>query len=270
MVTLHHYTWPIHIEKRGGSISEDFPALFEAYAAEAVQRLGDLVTYWITFNEPNQLVYGYFKAGDYHLPPGLPAGTSTSEQMYRLSQLIPNLFRANARAREAIKRVCPDARVGANPFLLGLPSWSRRFVDNQITKVKPQEWHRHGKLRREPAFQGPRHADVVVAALSITPDRQQEIDFSEVYYSDSVRLMVLAKSTIGKKDELTGKSVAVIAGSTAVGIRQEQMPEARVKICAEMALKTLSLNPGIGELPKVLREKHFLRKHGKNAYYGQA
>jgi len=37
-----------------------------------------------------------------------------------------------------------------------------------------------------------------------------------------------------------------------------------------MALKTLSLNPGIGELPKVLREKHFLRKHGKNAYYGQA
>jgi L-ribulose-5-phosphate 4-epimerase len=43
-----------------------------------------------------------------------------------------------------------------------------------------------------------------------------------------------------------------------------------LEICAEMALKTLSLNPGIGELPKVLREKHFLRKHGKNAYYGQA
>ncbi len=43
-----------------------------------------------------------------------------------------------------------------------------------------------------------------------------------------------------------------------------------LEICAEMALKTLSLNPAIGELPLILREKHFLRKHGKNAYYGQA
>jgi L-ribulose-5-phosphate 4-epimerase len=29
------------------------------------------------------------------------------------------------------------------------------------------------------------------------------------------------------------------------------------------------LNPSVGELPVALREKHFLRKHGKDAYYGQ-
>jgi L-ribulose-5-phosphate 4-epimerase len=43
-----------------------------------------------------------------------------------------------------------------------------------------------------------------------------------------------------------------------------------LEICAEMALKTISLNPAASELPEVLREKHFLRKHGKDAYYGQA
>ena len=42
-----------------------------------------------------------------------------------------------------------------------------------------------------------------------------------------------------------------------------------LEICAEMALKTIALNPSVGELPVALREKHFLRKHGKDAYYGQ-
>lgn len=43
-----------------------------------------------------------------------------------------------------------------------------------------------------------------------------------------------------------------------------------LEICAEMAIKTLALNPTSAELPEVLREKHFQRKHGKNAYYGQS
>ncbi len=42
-----------------------------------------------------------------------------------------------------------------------------------------------------------------------------------------------------------------------------------LEICAEMALKTIALNPAIARLPEPLREKHFLRKHGRNAYYGQ-
>jgi L-ribulose-5-phosphate 4-epimerase len=38
---------------------------------------------------------------------------------------------------------------------------------------------------------------------------------------------------------------------------------------AQMALGTLQLNPNIGGLPQYIREKHFERKHGPNAYYGQ-
>ena len=29
------------------------------------------------------------------------------------------------------------------------------------------------------------------------------------------------------------------------------------------------LNPAAGPMPQVLLDKHYLRKHGKNAYYGQ-
>ncbi len=39
---------------------------------------------------------------------------------------------------------------------------------------------------------------------------------------------------------------------------------------ARMALGTLSLNPRQEPIPNALMDKHFLRKHGTGAYYGQA
>jgi L-ribulose-5-phosphate 4-epimerase len=38
---------------------------------------------------------------------------------------------------------------------------------------------------------------------------------------------------------------------------------------AAMAFETISLNPGINSISRTLLDKHYLRKHGKNAYYGQ-
>jgi L-ribulose-5-phosphate 4-epimerase len=38
---------------------------------------------------------------------------------------------------------------------------------------------------------------------------------------------------------------------------------------AMMAFNTLTLNKDIGPMQKTLLDKHFLRKHGANAYYGQ-
>ncbi len=36
-----------------------------------------------------------------------------------------------------------------------------------------------------------------------------------------------------------------------------------------MASRTEAINPDVGDMQKELLDKHFLRKHGKNAYYGQ-
>ena len=38
---------------------------------------------------------------------------------------------------------------------------------------------------------------------------------------------------------------------------------------AAMALGTITINPNQGPINIALLEKHYLRKHGKNAYYGQ-
>ena len=42
-----------------------------------------------------------------------------------------------------------------------------------------------------------------------------------------------------------------------------------LEMCAQMALDTLRLNPDAAPLPAHLLDKHFLRKHGPGAYYGQ-
>jgi L-ribulose-5-phosphate 4-epimerase len=42
-----------------------------------------------------------------------------------------------------------------------------------------------------------------------------------------------------------------------------------LEIVAEMARKAIALNPDVQSIPRALLDKHFLRKHGETAYYGQ-
>ena len=106
MVTLHHFNWPIHLQRRGGLIAPDFPKILERFTEEVVRNLGDIVRYWITINEPSVLISGYLKPWwqrDYALPPGMGADAGSIEQTEALAKLIPNLFLANRLAREAIE-----------------------------------------------------------------------------------------------------------------------------------------------------------------------
>jgi len=42
-----------------------------------------------------------------------------------------------------------------------------------------------------------------------------------------------------------------------------------LEIIAEMAIKTLQINPAASPISAHLLDKHFQRKHGGSAYYGQ-
>jgi len=42
-----------------------------------------------------------------------------------------------------------------------------------------------------------------------------------------------------------------------------------LEVCCQMAMGALQLNPGTPGLPEHLLNKHYLRKHGAGAYYGQ-
>lgn len=56
--------------------------------------------------------------------------------------------------------------------------------------------------------------DIVCATYTITPERQQDWDFSTPYRTDSVGIMVMKSSGITKMADLDGKIIGVSQGST--------------------------------------------------------
>ena len=56
--------------------------------------------------------------------------------------------------------------------------------------------------------------DVVVATYTITPEREEDWDFSEPYRTDSVGIMVMKNSGIESMVDLDGKIIGVSQGST--------------------------------------------------------
>ena len=145
MVTLLHYVWPLHVDP----LEEDFPNRFERYVEQVVARMGKHVHWWITLNEPSEMVFGYLKPWwqhQYRMPPGLPITAGSHDQMESCARLIRNLFRAHRDARRVIKREHEDAMVGANPLLLGLPAWLQRLVDWRAARISSiEEMVGHGK-----------------------------------------------------------------------------------------------------------------------------
>jgi len=60
MVTLHHFSNPLWFEHSGGWLRDDAPEIFLNYAGHVAGALGDLVSDWVTINEPNvYLTKGY-------------------------------------------------------------------------------------------------------------------------------------------------------------------------------------------------------------------
>ena len=60
LVTLHHFAEPLWFIEEGGWAEPGNPGLFLDYARHVVERLGDLASDWVTFNEPNvYLPFGY-------------------------------------------------------------------------------------------------------------------------------------------------------------------------------------------------------------------
>ncbi len=61
MVTLHHFSNPSWFEKQNAWLNKECIPLFLAYTEFVVKHLGDLVSHWVTINEPNvYLMMGYF------------------------------------------------------------------------------------------------------------------------------------------------------------------------------------------------------------------
>jgi polar amino acid transport system substrate-binding protein len=67
--------------------------------------------------------------------------------------------------------------------------------------------------------------DIGASAITITPEREQNLTFSDPYYDSLQSLLVPADSGIESIADLAGKSVGVQAGTTGLSYAQENVPE---------------------------------------------
>jgi beta-glucosidase/6-phospho-beta-glucosidase/beta-galactosidase len=209
LVTLHHLTWPIHVN----TISPDFPERFVKYVEKVVERIGQNVPYWITFNEPNLLAYGYIKPWwqrDFLIPPGYGEATALTKKLENISVLIRNLFVAHSRARVLIKANNSAAKVGSNPFVLGLPFWMQKLLDCLAISVRNEEQFKNktrGIAERRLATKT--SVDLVIGHLKYRPARSEKVSYSKPY-SCSQYLLVKRHSNISNIKDLAGRRVGFV------------------------------------------------------------
>jgi beta-glucosidase/6-phospho-beta-glucosidase/beta-galactosidase/ABC-type amino acid transport substrate-binding protein len=231
LVTLHHFTWPVHVQDRGGMTAEKFPQWYRAYVQTVVDSMGELIPYWITFNEPNLLVYGYVKPWwqtSYLVPPGTPSEMTLSDQLDRAAILIRNLFLAHKVARAVIRTKSPKAKVGANPFVLGLPGLLQFFIDLLATRTSSAKaFRRRNRRLAEQSLLAQTPLDLIICRFTPTRERAAKVAFSLSYAEGVERLVVRKGSQTGKITDLAGKLVGFARGSIATQTITRLIPTAR-------------------------------------------
>lgn len=118
-----------------------------------------------------------------------------------------------------------------------------------------------------PCF-GTTHADHFQGAVPVTrPMREEEVEND--YELNTGKVIV---ERFAKIDPCAMPAVLVANhGPFTWGKDADESVENAIALdsVANMALGTLSINAGASQVLKFLIDKHFNRKHGKNAYYGQ-
>jgi beta-glucosidase/6-phospho-beta-glucosidase/beta-galactosidase/ABC-type amino acid transport substrate-binding protein len=234
MLTLHHFTWPVWLERDCGGMTGDvFPDRYAAYASRVALALGDLVDYWITFNEPSQLTFGYIRPwwhNRYYMPPGLPRGADVDAEARAVGRLIPNLFLAHARARIRIKELHPEAKVGVNPLVTGFPTWLQMLMDwvacHRGFSEAVFKFTISGALVREKGA-----VDLVIAGVSA--DDQTQYETSDPYLLTHKAVLVMADSPHHGIESLAQHVVGVVPiGNQPASWKRDLPATARKKLFA--------------------------------------
>jgi beta-glucosidase/6-phospho-beta-glucosidase/beta-galactosidase len=134
IVTLCHYTWPLHLQWAGGLIGPGFPESFVRYVEQVRDALAPYVRFWLTFNEPNELVPSHSQLV-LRFPPSAPVWLGFREQVREMEMLIRNIFLAQRDAR-AVLHSGPfgeRAMVSLNTDIHGVPILLRRLLNTWVT-----------------------------------------------------------------------------------------------------------------------------------------
>ncbi len=122
--------------------------------------------------------------------------------------------------------------------------------------------------------------DIVASAMTITPDREKNLDFSDGYYDSKQSLLVPTGSAIKSIDDLAGKKVGVQQGTTGKTYTEKNAKDADIVSFpsdAEMyqAIKAGQVDALLQDLPVNLNHEQaggfqIVQTYSTNEQYGLA
>jgi polar amino acid transport system substrate-binding protein len=102
-----------------------------------------------------------------------------------------------------------------------------------------------------------RKCDIAAAAMTITPERQEKIDFSDPYFDANQALLVKKGSGIDSFEDLQGETLGVQSGTTGKDYAEENAQGVELKDYEDVALELSSVKNGqvpaaINDIPVLL------------------
>ena len=148
-ITLYHWDLPQALEDQGGWGNREVCELFAAYAAKCVERYGDRVKYWTTFNEPWCTSFLGYESG-YHAP-----GKKDAKLAH---QVAHNLLVAHGLAAQAMRKAAKKPiEVG---IVLNLSITEPFHADDpEDVKLAEAAWRRDCGAYLDPLYRGTYPAD---------------------------------------------------------------------------------------------------------------
>jgi len=132
-LTLHHFTEPLWFFDTGSFTRAGAERDFASYVGRVAKELGDLVDFWITFNEPQVGMMGTYWAD---FPP-------EKNDLELTAREFAGRLRGHAAARAAIREQRPGAQVGfVNSISEFLPHRTQDFLDTTYAGLYDYLWNR--------------------------------------------------------------------------------------------------------------------------------
>ena len=138
LLTLHHFSNPLWLEERGGFAQRDNITCFLRFVRKIVENLGDLVSEYITINEPNVYAFNGFLQGIW--PPG-------RKSFLDMAHVMTNMAAAHIEAYGLIRKT--RLQMGFTDTKVGVANHLRAFAP----KDPKNPLHRFWAGRTEELFQ---------------------------------------------------------------------------------------------------------------------
>lgn len=166
LLTIHHFSNPIWFEEKGGFLSPDYLEIFLRLTEKVVEKLGDIVSEYVTINEPNVYAVSGYMGGDF--PPG-------ENSMSKTLKIIKNMGVCHRRAYEKIHEL--REKMGYTDTKVGIAHHMRAFAPYN----SKNPWHRFCTNISEHLFQGKLSKTYLLGTAS---DKGRYADFLGLnYYS---------------------------------------------------------------------------------------